>query len=229
MEPDAALTVQPPLGPSEPGLVELPRLRGRIHQAAAVLALAGTAILVRHAASPLARRAAWVYGLSMVALYATSSSYHVFTRAGTARAVLRRADHAMIFVLIAGTYTPVCLLALPQPLGLRCCFAIWAAALVGILLRAFPRRWWSWLAHTWYFLVGFAVLPLVGQLQLSAASVVTMALAGLTYTVAAVLFFCHIPRRAARWFGYHELWHSLGVLAGLVLFVVNYQLIATPA
>lgn len=225
MESEGALL--DPAAPAGPLVASLPRLRGRIHQGAAVLAVLGTAVLVAHARTPLARRAAWVYGLSMVALYLTSSSYHVFTRAGTARAVLRRLDHAMIFILIAGSYTPLCLLALPQPLGARFCALVWAGALVGVALRAFPRPWWSWIAHTWYFLVGFAVLPLVGELELSGRLVATVAAAGLTYTVAAVLFFCHLPRRAARWFGYHELWHTLGVLAGAVLFAVNYQLIAT--
>lgn len=209
-----------------PGLAAVtPRLRGRIHQAAAVLAVFGTAVLVHEAHSPLARQAAWVYGLSMVALYLTSSSYHVFTHAGTARAVLRRADHSMIFILIAGTYTPVCLLALPAPLGARFCVAVWVGALIGVVLRTVPIPRLSWVAHTWYFVVGFAILPLIGQLELGHDLVATMALAGITYTVAAILFFCHIPRRAARWFGYHELWHTLGVLAGVVLFVVNYQLI----
>lgn len=219
---DLMLAADAPPGPT----LSTPKLRGRIHQVAVPAAIVGLVVIVTSAATPLARAAAWIYGISMVALYAVSSSYHVMARSGLARSILRRLDHAMIYVLIAGTYTPLCLLALPQPLGLRICGAIWAAAFVGVYLRiATPSRW-SWLAHTWYFVLGVAILPWIGELNLTGMAMTVIAMAGATYAIAAILFFCHIPHKTASWFGYHELWHTLGVIAGIVLFVVNYQIIA---
>jgi hemolysin III len=84
-----------------------PRLRGRLHAIATALAVAALAWLVRSAASMEATVAAWVYGLSSVLCYLTSSLYHVVARTERTRALLRRADHSMIYVLIAGSFTPV--------------------------------------------------------------------------------------------------------------------------
>ena len=88
-----------------------PRLRGRIHLGAAFVSVAALAWLVGVAATPRAELAAWVYGLSAIACYATSGIYHVFARSPVARRRWRQADHAMIYVLIAGTATPMYLLA----------------------------------------------------------------------------------------------------------------------
>src|SRR2546426_409982 len=89
-----------------------PRLRGRLHAIAAALSVGALAWLVRSAASIEATVAAWIYGMAAILCYLSSSAYHVMARSDRARALLRRADHSMIYVLIAGTFTPVCLLAM---------------------------------------------------------------------------------------------------------------------
>ena len=89
-----------------------PRLRGQLHAVAAVLSVGALVWLVRVASSTQARFAAWIYGVAAVLCYVSSSSYHVLARSERARAVMRRVDHSMIYVLIAGTFTPVCVLAM---------------------------------------------------------------------------------------------------------------------
>src|SRR5215211_4937280 len=112
-----------------------PRLRGRLHQVAAVVSVIGLVWLVANAEGSRAVVAAWVYGTTTVLLYVVSSSYHLFARGPRVRPIMRRLDHSMIFVLIAGTYTPVCLLALDGWWGVTLLIAVWIGATVGILLK----------------------------------------------------------------------------------------------
>src|SRR5687768_11842648 len=109
-----------------------PRLRGRLHAVATALAVAALAWLVRSAASLEATVAAWIYGVSSVLCYLTSSLYHMVARTERARALLRRADHSMIYVLIAGSFTPVCLLAMSGWWRWPLIALVWLGALVGI-------------------------------------------------------------------------------------------------
>jgi hemolysin III len=140
---------------------------------------------------------------------------------------MRRLDHSMIFVLIAGTYTPVCLLVLDGWWGVSLLVAVWIGALVGIALKVAGLERYRKISAPLYLVLGWlAVLAapkLIHHLEL-----LPLALAGgLLYTVGAVLFALQWPRRAAVWFGYHEWWHTFVVAAGACFFAMNAYLIAT--
>ena len=205
-----------------------PRLRGRLHAIATALAVAALAWLVRSAASLEATVAAWIYGISSVLCYLTSSLYHMVARTERARALLRRADHSMIYLLIAGSFTPPCLLAMSGSWRWWLIGAVWAGALVGVglSLPAQPR-----LPHfrvALYQILGWAgvaALPTLARNPLRAALVTT---AGLLYTGGAILFGRQRPILRPGWFGYHEFWHGIGIVAGALVFVVNLSLIAAP-
>ncbi len=203
-----------------------PRLRGRLHQVAAVASICGLAWLLADARTARAVIAAWVYGLAMIALYLSSSSYHLYARSARARLVMQRVDHSMIYVLIAGTYTPVCLLALRGSFRWTLLALVWTGALVGVVLAAlaldrFPKLTWGL-----YLTLGWAALAAVPSLSQRPALLALGVLGGVLYTVGAVLFALHRPRPVAKWFGYHECWHAVGLAAGVVFFAVNLALIA---
>jgi hemolysin III len=203
-----------------------PRLRGRLHQVAAIASIAGLVWLLVDAPTATAAVAACVYGVATILLYATSSSYHLYARSPRARALMQRLDHSMIYVLIAGTYTPVCLLAITGPFRWVMLALVWTVAVTGVLLAAlaldrFPKLMWGL-----YLGLGWAGLVVVPTLAARPALLALGVAGGILYTVGAVLFAMQRPRPIAKWFGYHEWWHAFGVAAGGVLFAMNLALIA---
>ena len=206
-------------------LDERPRLRGRIHLAAAIVSVAGLVWLVRSASSTEARVAAWIYGLTAVLLYLTSSTYHVFTRSPRARRIMQRADHSMIYVLIAGTFTPVCMLAAHGSYRWVVLAGVWAGAIVGVVLKLgfFDRS--SKVGGALYIGLGWAGMVLLPSLVHRPTLLLLIGLAGLLYTAGAILFSLGRPVLAPRWFGYHEVWHTFGVAAGGILFFANLGLV----
>jgi hemolysin III len=197
-----------------------------LHQAAALASVGGLVWLILDAHSGTALVAAWVYGLAMIALYLTSSTYHVYARSPRARRVMQRLDHSMIYVLIAGSFTPVCLLAMHGTFRWVTLGVVWAGALVGVLMAAlaldrFPKVGWAL-----YLVLGWAGVLAVPSLATRPELLVFVVIGGLLYTVGAILFACHRPRPVAEWFGYHEFWHAFGIAAGAAVFAVNLGLIA---
>jgi len=202
-----------------------PILRGRLHQVAFVASVAGLVWLVQEAPTPRARIVAWVYGLASVALYLTSSSYHVFAKSPRARRIMQRADHSMIFVLIAGTFTPIAVLAVPHPWKWVALATVWAGAVGGILLKCLALDRYPRLGAAMYIVVGWAGAVIAPTLWQRPGTLALIAVGGLLYTLGAILFALHRPVLSERWFGYHEVWHLFGVAAGAVLFAVNLGLV----
>lgn len=217
---------EPDTEPDSNVVMARPRLRGHLHAVAAALSVVALVWLVRSAASTEATIAAWVYGVAAVLCYVTSSSYHVVARSARARAVLRRADHAMIYVLIAGTFTPVCLLAMHSWLRWVIVVIVWLGAFVGFALSIAPRPLLPRFSVALYLILGWAGVTTLPALSTHPVRVVLVVVAGVLYTVGAILFGWQRPRLRPRWFGYHEFWHGIGVTAGVLLFVVNWSLIA---
>jgi len=189
------------------------------------LSVAGLVWLVRQAASTEAAVAAWVYGLAGIGLYLTSSTYHVFARTPRTRQVLRRADHSMIFVLIAGTFTPVCMLAVQGWVRWPILAGMWTGALAGMALKIFAIDRFPRLGSALYLVLGWAGLVAFPALIDRPGLLALTAVGGMLYTVGAVLFSRQRPTLRPTWFGYHEVWHTLGVTAGVLLYVVNLNLV----
>lgn len=205
-----------------------PRLRGRLHLVAAVAAVAGLVVLVRSAHDTVSLVAAWVYGLTAVGLYVCSSGYHVFARSPRTRAVMQRVDHSMIYVLIAGTFTPVALLTLDGPIRVAALAAMWLGALFGVVLKVLWFQRFHRLGGALYLGLGWAGLAVMPALWARPTALLLIGAAGLLYTVGAILFALHRPRGDARWFGYHEVWHTFVVAAGVLCFVANLGLVRSP-
>ncbi|MFN8016569.1 MAG: hemolysin III family protein [Acidimicrobiales bacterium] len=202
-----------------------PLLRGRLHQAAFVASIAGLVWLVESAPTPRARAVAWVYGVASVLLYLTSSTYHVFARSPRARRIMQRADHSMIFVLIAGSFTPMAVLGIDGDWKWAALAAVWVGAIGGVILKLaaldrFPR-----LGGAMYIVVGWAGIVILPAMWHRPWTLALVAVGGLLYTLGAILFALHRPILSERVFGYHEVWHAFGIAAGLALFVANLGLV----
>lgn len=191
---------------------------GFTHLAGCLLGVGGTIHLV---ARGLSEGTIWhvlsfcVFGASLVLLYASSALYHLLDVSDEARLVLRRIDHTMIFVLIAGSYTPFFLVLLRTPFGIGLLSTVWVLSLGGILISIFwiqaPRR----LKTSLYLLTGWlsilAIYPL--SQALSPQGLFWLVTGGLFYTVGAVIYALKWPDPCPPHFGFHEIWH-LFVLAG---------------
>lgn len=202
-----------------------PRLRGRLHQVALLVSLIGLVWLVHEAPTGRALVAAWIYGLASVLLYLTSSSYHVFAKSSRARRRMQRADHAMIFVLIAGSFTPTAILLLPDPWRWASLVAMWCGASAGIVLKLVALERFPRLGATLYIGLGWAATATFPVLARRPTTLALFAAGGVLYTVGAVLFALNRPRLSPRWFGYHEVWHTMGVAAGGLLYAANLGLV----
>ncbi len=192
------------------------------HLAGAVLAIPCTVLLIvlsaRHHASARYFVAFAVFGASLFLLYTASAVYHMPKFSEKAIRILRRIDHMMIFVLIAGTYTPVCLLPLRGAWGWTLFGLVWGLAVSGIVLKAVWMQAPRWLSTAIYMFMGWLVLiafyPLVQAV--SGTAVALLAGGGLAYTLGAVMYAVKWPPLRWRHFGFHELFHVF-VLAGSAL------------
>ncbi len=198
-----------------------PLMRGWLHAAAAIGAVAVTAGLLVNTAHDLPRFfSVLVFGLSMILLYAVSSIYHIGSWTGRRFRVLRALDHANIFVLIAGTYTPICVNILPRGLGMTVLVVIWSLAAVGVggsvLTLHLPR----WIIAALYIGMGWVGLVVMPSLlhSLPAPATLLLLAGGILYTIGAVIYALQRPNPLPRVFGYHEMFH-LFVVAGSAAFI----------
>ena len=160
--------------------------------------------------------AAMCFCLSMVALYAASAIYHYYpgnaASAGVKR-FLRKMDHSMIYVLIAGSYTPFCVVLLPQPKGTRFCLALWGVALAGVLAKLLWINAPRLLSTAVYLIMGWAVVFVWRDFTVLGQPCLTLVAAGgVCYSVGAVFYAAKRPNISAEW-TFHELFHLL-ILAG---------------
>lgn len=200
-----------------------PRLRGVLHQWAFVLSLVAGVGLVLEAQSARARLAVAVYALSLAALFGTSTLYHrVDWRTLRARRWMRRLDHTMIFVLIAGTYTPFSLLVLHGTLGLVMLISVWCAALAGAMFKLVWIDAPGWLGAAMYILIGWIAIVATPELVrgLGFPAVAALALGGILYSAGGVIYARKRPDPAPSVFGYHEVFHSLVIAAAGMQFAV---------
>jgi hemolysin III len=200
-----------------------PRLRGVFHQWAFVAALAAGVLLVLDAESGRSRIAIAVYAFSVVTLFGTSALYHrVEWRTVRARRRMRRLDHTMIFVLIAGSYTPFALLVLPGTLGVIILITAWSAALAGAVFKLLWIDAPGWLVAGTYVAAGWIAVIALPELveRLGPVAVGTLALGGILYSVGAVIYARQRPDPLPSVFGYHEVFHLLVVAAAALQYAV---------
>jgi len=190
------------------------------HLIGAVLSVFGLVVLVYQAAM---YGTVWhvvsftVFGISLIMLYTASTLYHSLRVSPQLTLTLRRIDHMMIFMLIAGTYTPFCLLPLRGGLGWWLFGAVWGCALLGMSVKIFWMKAPRWLYTAFYVLMGWLIVLAIRPFaqEVAPATLVFLAAGGLLYTIGAVLYVVKWPNPWPGKFGFHEVWH-LFVMAGSV-------------
>jgi len=199
-----------------------PKLRGVSHQYAFFVSLACGVGLILAASEGRARVAASIYAAAVSALLGTSALYHRVTWRPRARRWMRRLDHSMIFVLIAGTYTPVALLALKGTLATVILILLWAGALGGVVFKLLWIDAPKWLFAGVYVALGLVTAAVFGELPAAIGwlGVAGLATGGVLYIVGAVVYASGRPNPSPRVFGYHEVFHALVIAAAALHYAV---------
>jgi len=192
-----------------------PLLRGVLHQVSFFVALAVGALVVAFADGTRATVSAAIFAASVVAMLGASALYHRVTWSPTMRPWMRRVDHAGIYVLIAGTYTPVGLIVVHGVLRNIVLVIVWSGAAAAILLKFIWVRAPKWLSAATGLAVGWAGVAAMPQVVQNAGwpAFALLAAGGLAYSVGAVVYAMRRPDPAPDVFGYHELFHALTIVA----------------
>jgi hemolysin III len=193
-----------------------PRWRGRLHEIAFFFSIPQGIALVAAGAGWLSRIAAAVYALSLSGLYGVSASYHRVKWSPRGLLRMQRLDHSMIFVLIAGTYTPVSLLVVHSLWGYVVLGLVWAGALSGIAMKVWGMDRFRRVTGAMYIVLGWLAVLIAPQLvkHVSVAVLALIAAGGVLYTSGAVVLLRRRPDPSPLVFGYHEIWHVMVVAAG---------------
>ena len=200
--------------------IEKPRLRGWLHAGMFPLAVAAGIVLVALAGTHQEKMAVAIFSTSAALLFGTSALLHRGSWSPPVTLLLRRMDHSNIFLIIAGTYTPFAVLALPPSTARALLWTVWAGAIAGVAFRV------SWVgAPRWLYTPVYVALGWVSVFYLAdlvdgagAASVSLLLVGGVVYSAGAVIYATKRPNPSPEWFGFHEVFHSLTIAA----FTVHY-------
>lgn len=190
------------------------------HLFGAIISLIGMIVLIIYErnipnATPLSFTAVLLFGLSLILLYTASTVYHSIKSSDKVIKILRKLDHSMIYVLIAGTYTPVALISLQGRLRWGIFIGMWSFAIVGVLFKLVWFNAPRWLSTLCYVLMGWIAVFLISPLSkvISISGILWLFIGGVFYTLGAVIYATKWPKIKSKVFGFHEIFH-LFVLAG---------------
>jgi hemolysin III len=206
-----------------------PSWRGWIHAGTFPLAIAAGIVLIALAEGAPAKWSAAVFMATSLLLFGISAVYHRFNWSAKVKAIFRRIDHSNIFLLIAGTYTPLAICALPPEKSVILLSLVWGGALLGIGFRIFWLKAPRWLYVALYIVLGWAAMMyIVDLVQANVAMMVLVLVGGVSYTVGAIFYAIKRPNPIPGVFGFHELFHSATVLAFLCHWTAILLIVMDP-
>ncbi|MEO7430004.1 MAG: hemolysin III family protein [Acidimicrobiales bacterium] len=208
-----------------------PLLRGWLHLVCFFLAVPAGVLVIALASSERGRIGATVYAVGLIALFGVSGTYHRGRWSEAKRRFMQQLDHGTIFVMIAGSYTPLCLLVLRGWVAWTMLALSWSMAVLGFVLAFTNSRVTRIMRGTLYIVMGWASVIAAPQLvrNLSVAELTLIAVGGVLFTVGAIFLATHWPDPFPRVFGYHEVWHVLVVAAVVCQFVAIASVVHGPA
>lgn len=212
---------------SEQITLQKPILRGYFHQESFFFFLGAGCLLMAKASTNTALFAAGIYVLGLLLLFGTSAIYHRPHWQPARRKLLKRFDHSAIFVVIAGTFTPICLLALSKQTGNQLLFIIWIAAFIGVMQSIFWVKAPKYITAIFYIIMGWLAVPYFAEFKaaLGLTQFYLIVCGGIVYTVGAIFYALKKPKLNPAYFGYHELFHIFTIIGASLHFVVIYRLI----
>jgi hemolysin III len=192
-------------------------MRGTLHEIAFFVSVPAGIALIALANTGKARFAAVIFATGLVGVFGASAAYHRVAWSIPARKRMKRLDHSMIFVLIAGTYTPLCLLALSGAWSVVMLATVWAGAITGIVMKQFNIDGLRRVSGFLYITLGWISIVTLPQLfhSMSGLGFALVVAGGLLYTLGAIVFATKRPDPNPAVFGYHEIWHAFTAGAGL--------------
>lgn len=192
-----------------------PLLRGWSHVAAVLVALPAGIVLLMQADHALTRTAAAIYLTTVLLSFGTSAAYHRLARSPRSTRIMQRLDHSMIYLLIAGTYVPACLVGLPPRWGIPLLSVVGIGAVAGAVLKLVAFNRVRWLSYALYPILGWAALgALPGMIRyVPTVPLLLIFGGGLLYTIGFPVLLRKRPDPWPNVFGYHEIWHILTILA----------------
>ena len=207
-----------------------PKLRGWLHAGMTPVALVAGVILFALAGTTEGKVSAAVFGGTAVLLFGTSAVYHRGTWSPRVGGFLRRFDHSNIFLIIAGTYTPFALL-LPPEQARRMLLIVWTGAVIGVLFRVLWTGAPRWLYVPAYAMLGWVAVFYFGPLLEHAGGAVMawVVVGGALYSLGAIVYGTKRPNFSPRWFGFHEVFHALTILAFTAHFVAASLALTGPS
>jgi len=199
-----------------------PLLRGHFHQAAFFVTLGATLMLIFKSASHGHILPILIYSIGVLTMFGVSALYHRPVWSPQKRQLMRRLDHAAIYIMIAGSFTPICLLAMTKEAGQNLLFWIWLTAIIGISQSIFWARAPKWLSAILYIAMGWFIVPYLSVLSdsLGQTHLILLIIGGLTYTVGAVIYATKKPKLWPSVFGYHEFFHILVIIGAIFHFII---------
>ena len=200
---------------------------GFSHLIGSVLSIIGTYFLLVNARSTEEIICFLVFGITSFLLYSASTNYHLFGKPASEIGYLRKIDHASIYLLIAGTFTPFCVLAIERPLGLIVLTFVWVLGIIGfsaMFINSFWEHFPRWAATGLYLLMGWVSLFIIYPLRIYPLILFLLLLGGVFYTIGAVIYAIKKPN-LFKGFGFHELFHIFVLLGTICHYIAIYNIV----
>ncbi len=205
-----------------------PVWRGRMHSWAFFASIPAGIALIAVAQGAAGTVGAAIYSATLLLLFGTSAAYHRLAQSERARSIMQRLDHSMIYLLIAGTYVPLCLVALPPAWGIPMLAIVGTLAAVGMLLKLAFFHGARYVSYSLYIVMGWVALVATPVLvtSLTGTQLALIIAGGVAYTVGFPVLLTHRPNPWPATFGYHEVWHLLTVVAAALHFAAVADVLA---
>ena len=207
--------------------VEKPLLRGHFHQAMFFVSLGASALLIAKSNSQIEYISTIIYSIALLTMFGVSALYHRITWSPTQRLLMKRLDHAGIYVMIAGCFTPITLLALPYETGIRLLTLIWIVAFIGIIQSILFIHISKMYSAVLYLIMGYMIVPYFPELisHIGYLNLMLLIGGGVAYSVGALVYGLKRPIFKPLVFGYHEFFHVMVSVGAIFHFILIYFLL----
>ena len=208
--------------------VEKPLLRGHFHQAMFFVSLGATALLIAKSHTQIEYISTVVYSLALLAMFGISALYHRITWNPEQRMLMKRLDHAGIYLMIAGCFTPIALLGLPEATGLKLLVLIWIVGFLGIMQSIFFLNIAKIYSAILYMFMGYLIIPYFPELisKIGYAKLSLLIGGGLVYSIGAISYGLKRPIFRPHIFGYHEFFHIMVSIGAIMHFILIYSMVS---
>lgn len=208
--------------------VEKPLLRGHFHQAMFFVSLGASALLIAKSHSQLEYISTSIYSIALLTMFGISALYHRITWNPQQRLFMKRLDHASIYFMIAGCFTPIALLGLPYTTGLKLLVLIWIVGFLGILQSIFFLNISKFYSAILYMFMGYLIIPYFPELisQIGYANLALLIGGGVVYSIGALSYGLKRPVFKPLVFGYHEFFHIMVSVGAILHFILIYSMIS---